>query len=581
MPRISSEKTRQVILVKDPVFDDTQVPERLAMFDEEHKMVSINLVPKGEWSGVAGYAENDLVTFEGSTYLAKAAKDPVFGGDLNPNPSLDTDTWGLLAARGGPGLNWRGTWASTETYTERDLVFYGGSSYRALMDVGSDTPPPGTPEHVIPGSGRIAGMESLLWDTSSLVRTGTVSDTDPVDAGGYHVEIVRIPIGTAGQIQVDVDYVDPTMDGYLELWRPDGSMQAGNDDFGPLYHSRVAGAVSPGLYYIVFRYRNPGPVPNSGSSPYSATIAFTAGATFGADVGNRWEVIAEKGDAGPIGPDGPPGPIAVFRGLYNSGDAYDRGDTVYYEGESWWASADIPAGTAPVTSATWYKVVQKGDVGPIGPVGPEGPAGVGEGGVGIPVGGILGQLLYKTSAINYEAEWADPPIGFDFRGAWVAQAYPRYALVRHVNALWIASEEAAESTDIPGDVEGLVSFQASGYTAARGHTRLATDLKNWACADGEANYAYFFFDVTTGGTLTLNKNSNALGYMKVYNGSTGAEITATGNDYTATFAVGRYYVRIEGLNTAVENGTIKIDQGTGVVSMGAVNPWLLVLQGVA
>lgn len=377
MPRISSEKTRQVILVKDPVFDDTQVPERLAMFDEEHKMISINLVPKGEWSGVTGYAENDLVTFDGSTYLAKEAKDPVFGGGVpNPNPSVDTDTWELLAARGEPGLNWRGTWATIETYTERDLVFYEGSSYRALMDVGLDAPPPGTPEHVVPGSGTIAGMASLLWDTSSLVRIGTVSDSDPVDTAGRHVEIVRVPIGTAGQIQVDVDYVGPTMDGYLQLWRPDGTLQSANDDFGPIFHSRVGpSAVSPGLYYIVFSYRNSGPVPNGGSSPYSATITFTAGATFGADVGNRWEVVAKKGDQGIIGPVGPAGPTGLastvpgpegpagpagnfnFQGAWTA-QAYEAGVTVRHTNALWLASTAALDTDEPGVAGLWILVLQ-------------------------------------------------------------------------------------------------------------------------------------------------------------------------------------------------------------------------------
>ena len=539
MPRISSEKTRQVILVKDPVFDDTQVPERLALFDEEHQMISISLVSKGAWSTTAGYAENDLVTFEGSTYRAKVAKDPNLTG--NDPPNVDADTWELLASKGAPGIegiNWRDNWEALNTYSPRDAVFHAGSSWRALKEIGANGAPPDTPQGVIPGSGPYAGLPSALWDISSNNRVGSISAGDQL-VGNYRVDIVRVPIATPGNLFLVIDYF--TIDGYLEAFNPDGTTAGASDDFGNYHTSAVNRTVVPGMYYFVFRSRSPGLVPN-----YTASITLSGGATFGTDT-DPWKKISQKGDTGPIGPGGPPGPIANWRGLFDPTSAYERGDTVYWNGESWWAVDDMVAGAAPepgvvvawvhvgdgpaantqhvyavhfdeiiegplpnatsgqavgssgadvnwfkvqaepgttlsltltdaactiwsaagsstaflpsnsptdrsitmpaegvvylevgkspaiVTTVpwkilvegtpfgpplpTWAKVVQKGadgapgatgDGGPEGPQGPPGPAGLGEGGVGVPVGGVLGQLLRKISAVDYEMEWADP-----------------------------------------------------------------------------------------------------------------------------------------------------------------------------
>lgn len=50
-----------------------------------------------------------------------------------------------------------------------------------------------------------------------------------------------------------------------------------------------------------------------------------------------------------------------------------------------------------------------GSVGPEGPEGPEGPQGEpGSPGVGVPVGGVAGQVLRKSSGTDYDTGWATP-----------------------------------------------------------------------------------------------------------------------------------------------------------------------------
>lgn len=88
--------------------------------------------------------------------------------------------------------------------------------------------------------------------------------------------------------------------------------------------------------------------------------------------GADWtSVVGPEGPAGPPGPQGPTGP----------------------------AGAQGPQGAA-------------GAAGPTGPTGPVGPAGsTGPAGPGVAAGGTTGQVLSKTSGVDYATGWIDPPAG--------------------------------------------------------------------------------------------------------------------------------------------------------------------------
>lgn len=56
-----------------------------------------------------------------------------------------------------------------------------------------------------------------------------------------------------------------------------------------------------------------------------------------------------------------------------------------------------------IASSTVETEIIGGAAGPIGPPGPIGP-----GGLGIPIGGTINQVIAKNSATNYDTKWADP-----------------------------------------------------------------------------------------------------------------------------------------------------------------------------
>jgi Collagen triple helix repeat (20 copies) len=98
------------------------------------------------------------------------------------------------------------------------------------------------------------------------------------------------------------------------------------------------------------------------------------------------EIIQPVGPAGPAGPQGSAGP---------QGPAGSAGP----QGPAGSAGPQGPAGpTGP-----------QGVTGLPGPAGPQGPAGAtGPAGPGVPAGGSIGQVLTKTSAVDYATAWQQP-----------------------------------------------------------------------------------------------------------------------------------------------------------------------------
>ena len=82
----------------------------------------------------------------------------------------------------------------------------------------------------------------------------------------------------------------------------------------------------------------------------------------------------DPGAQGPAGQTGPQGPPIAFRGSWNASSAYFTGDTVFWNGSAWIASAPI-SGTPPGSAPQWSLLAQAGVAGADGAKGDPGPAG--------------------------------------------------------------------------------------------------------------------------------------------------------------------------------------------------------------
>ena len=87
---------------------------------------------RGAWSAAASYAVNDAVSIGGYSFIATSA---------NTNSPPPSAAWAVLAAKGSPGLVWKGTWSSATAYKVGDAVLKDGSSYIAVAASTNSAPP--------------------------------------------------------------------------------------------------------------------------------------------------------------------------------------------------------------------------------------------------------------------------------------------------------------------------------------------------------------------------------------------------------------------------------------------------------
>ena len=105
------------------------------------------IIWQGTWDSATTYAVNDLVEYEGSSYICIAVNS-----DTVPT---NNSFWNLVAEVGGAGptgpqgppgpvgMNWTGAWSSTTAYAVGDGVYSGGSSYICTV-ANTNEPPPDT-----------------------------------------------------------------------------------------------------------------------------------------------------------------------------------------------------------------------------------------------------------------------------------------------------------------------------------------------------------------------------------------------------------------------------------------------------
>ena len=123
------------------------------------------MVWKGDWTETIEYIKNDVVYYNGSSYIALIT-------NINIIPNTNMETWNLIA-KGIPdnqavettGMVWKGDWNETIIYINNDVVYYNGSSYIALI----------TNINIIPTT------DILVWN---LVAKG-IPDDQPKNSLGF------------------------------------------------------------------------------------------------------------------------------------------------------------------------------------------------------------------------------------------------------------------------------------------------------------------------------------------------------------------------------------------------------------
>ena len=384
------------------------------------------------FSSSASYAVNDVVTYNGSTYVAIQAN----AGPGDPTPNLNPNQWSVMAQIGstgttgaqgtagaqgppgaqgaagtpgatgttgppgppgpqgstglqgptgppgtpgaagsnGTGFAFRNTFDPSATYAVNDVVSYSGTSYVAITTSAGPNNP--TPDN-----------NNEAW--SVMAQQGAAGT--PGAAGATGPQGPQGPQGVSGSIGLTGD-TGPQ--GPLGLTGPQGFPgTAGATGTSFVFRTAFNASASYAINDVV----------SFGGSSYVA-IAANAGPSNPTPDTNTdaWSVMAQQGAVGaagavgstgpagpqdPIGVDGPQGPAGAagtngtgftFRNTFDPSAAYVVNDVVSYNGTSYVAIATSAGPNNPTpdnNNEAWSVMAQQGAAGTAGGNGPQGPPG--------------------------------------------------------------------------------------------------------------------------------------------------------------------------------------------------------------
>lgn len=305
---------------------------------------------KGTWAAGTTYAAADVVTLNGSTYVATAAS-------TGQDPSATPGSWSLWAAKGDPGaagtngtngtngtsFTYRGTWSSATTYVVNDVVTSSGSSYIATA-VNTNLTPASNPGSwsvlAAQGSTGTSGTSFTYKGTWSSATTYTARDVVTYNGSSY----VAIASGS-----------NKTPDTQTSFW----SLMAAAG-IGFTYRSAWSSATTYAVNDVV-TYNGSSYVAllaGSNQNPVTATT--------------YWSVLAAQGSAGTNGTNGT---SFTYKGIWASGTTYAVQDVVTYNGSSYVSILASNTNQNPVTATTYWSVLAaQGTAGTAGTNGTNGTA---------------------------------------------------------------------------------------------------------------------------------------------------------------------------------------------------------------
>src|SRR5215472_2544839 len=419
------------------------------------------------------YVPNDVVTFQGSTYIA--AGTPAVGGQPGVDPA-----WALMAPQGGTGPQGQQGPA-------------GPTGAQGLQGLKGDTGATGPPGSIgLTGATGATGAQGPKGDTGSQGPIGLTGLTGPQGAPG--------PQGPTGQngtsftfrnafnpgtSYVPNDVVTFQGSTYIAAGTPAVGGQPGVDPAwalmapqggtGPQGQQGPAGptgAQGPqGLKGDTGATGPPGAIGLTG-----ATGATGAQGPKG-DTGSQGPIgltglTGPQGAPGPQGPTGQNGTSFTFRNAFNPGTSYVPNDVVTFQGSTYIAAGTPAAGGQPGVDPAWALMAPQGGTGPQGQQGPAGPTGAqglqglkGDTGATGPPGSI--GLTGATGATGAQGPKGDTgsqgPIGLTGLTGPQGAPGPQGPTGQNGTSFTFRNAFNPGTSYVPNDV---VTFQGSTYIAA-------------------------------------------------------------------------------------------------------------------
>ncbi len=229
----------------------------------------VGIANRGSWSPSTNYQINDVVAYDGASWIAIVANN-------NSSPYENNPNWQLLA---GKGINNQGSWVSFIQYQVNDAVTDGGSYWLALVPNLGSEPSVNNPNWQLLASQGSQGTAGPQGPQGAQGPQGSIGPTGP--QGPQGAQGAQGPIGPVGPVGPAGPQGDPGPAG------PVGITNRGEWNSTTSYIANDAVSYS-GQYWLATGDTN-GTVPSTDNP--------------------LWQLLAASGSAGAPGPQGPPGAI--------------------------------------------------------------------------------------------------------------------------------------------------------------------------------------------------------------------------------------------------------------------------------
>ncbi len=374
---------------------------------------------QGMFNSAASYGLNDIVTFNGSSYISLVA------GNQGNAPITSAGQWGVMAlgavgvpgptgstgpqgspgltgaagpagptgaqgppgstgAAGTPGLVYRGDYSSATNYALGDVVLFQGASYASRLDGNhGNTPSAGSGQWGVLTAQGPAGPTGAQGPQGLSGVQGPPGSVGPPGASGP-----QGPQGIPGQAGAQGLTGSNGAQGLQGPMGPQGAAGPVGMTFQGNYSSSVNYSVGDGVLfngsaYVSLVTGNRGNTPDQSPAQWGLFATGSPGATGPAGpqgpqgLPGAPGVAGANGAQGPQGPIGPQGPaVANYTGNYSSTTNYALHDAVSFAGSTWISLIAGNVGNTPSLSLTqWALLAAQGPAGPQGLQGLTGLAG--------------------------------------------------------------------------------------------------------------------------------------------------------------------------------------------------------------
>ncbi len=338
---------------------------------------------QGAYAAGVSYGLHDVVTYAGSSYVSLVAGNEANTPGVATQWAVLAKGGTGGGAGSGAGVAYQGTYASTANYGLNDIVSFQGSSYISLIAANHGNTPAASPGQwgvMALGAVGVQGPAGATGATGPQGLTGPAGPAGPAGPNGA-AGSAGAP-GLPGLVYQGVySSVTNYALGDVVLWQGASyaSLLNGNhgntpslspSQWGVLTAQGPAGVMgAQGPQGVAGPQGLPGSVgPNGPSGPQGLQgIPGQAGAQ------GLTGPAGAQGLSGPMGPQGPAGPVGMsFQGAYSSTVNYAEGDGVIFNGSAYVSLVASNHGNAPDQSPAWWSLFATGSQGATGPAGPQG-----------------------------------------------------------------------------------------------------------------------------------------------------------------------------------------------------------------